>query len=105
MGPRLLAVDPSIAVALVSIGTAIVTTAGGVLIALLTNRREAENAADDSRELTLKERITLRDEQLAAERARVVILEADLAAERDRNQRLRAENDALKNGAMGGPHA
>lgn len=104
MGPRLLAVDPSIAVALVSIGTAIVTTAGGVMIAFLTNRREAENAADDSRELTLQERITLRDEQLAAERAKVVLLEADLVAERERNARLKAENASLRDD-LGGPHA
>lgn len=58
--------DPAIIVALVSVGTAIVTTAGGVLVAALTNRREAENAADDAMEQTLRERIALRDEQIAA---------------------------------------
>ena len=58
--------DPAIIVALVSIATAVVTTAGGVLVAMLTNRREAENAADDAMEQTLRERIALRDEQIAA---------------------------------------
>lgn len=58
--------EPAVIVALVSIGTAMVTTAGGVLVALLTNRREAENAADDARESTLRERLALRDEQIAA---------------------------------------
>lgn len=58
--------DPALTVGLVSIATAIVTTAGGVAVAMLTNRREAENAADESRELTLRERLALRDEQIAA---------------------------------------
>lgn len=58
--------DPALIVGLVSVATAIVTTAGGIVVATLTNRREAENAADDARELTLRERITLRDEQIAA---------------------------------------
>lgn len=75
--------DPSLLVAVVSVATAIVTTSGGVAVAILTNRREAENAADDSRELTLKERITLRDEQIAARDQTI----ADLRAE---NARLRA---------------
>ena len=35
-------------------------------MAMLTNRREAENAADDAMEQTLRERIALRDEQIAA---------------------------------------
>lgn len=58
--------DPSLLVAVVSVGTAALTTAGGVLVAFITNRREAENAADDAMELTLRERLTLRDEQIIA---------------------------------------
>lgn len=58
--------DPAIIVALVSVATAVVTTAGGVLVAMLTNRREAENAADDAVEKALRERLELRDEQIAA---------------------------------------
>ena len=58
--------DPALTVGLVSVATAIVTTAGGVIVAMVTNRREAENAADDARELTLRERLKLRDEQIAA---------------------------------------
>lgn len=76
-------------VALVSIGTAIVTTAGGVVVALMTNRREAENAADDARESTLRERIALRDEQIAAlewkvrnREERITQLQAELAEAR-----------------------
>jgi uncharacterized protein YlxW (UPF0749 family) len=81
-------VDPSLLVAVVSVATAIVTTSGGVAVAILTNRREAENAADDSRELTLRERLTLRDEQIADLKARVARLEAE-------NARLKeAQDDA-----------
>lgn len=77
MGPAVMAMDPTIAVALVSIVTAIVTTSGGVAIAILTNRREAENAAIGAAEAAedkaesakveaLNARLVLRDEQIAA---------------------------------------
>lgn len=69
--------DAGIAVALASVGTAIVTAAGGVLVALLTNRKEAENAAEQAAEAAsekanldrvaaLQERLALKDEQIAA---------------------------------------
>lgn len=54
------------AVALAGIGTAFVTTAGGVLVAWLTNRQEAENATEEGVEEVLGQRILLRDEQIAA---------------------------------------
>jgi uncharacterized protein (DUF3084 family) len=76
--------DPAVIVALVSVGTAAVTTAGGVLVAFLTNRREAENSAEDAMEMTLRERIALRDEQIAA-------LERKVANRDDKIHRLEAE--------------
>lgn len=95
--------DPSLLVAVVSVATAAVTTSGGVAVAILTNRKEAENAADDSRELTLRERLILKDEQIAAleiqkrnRDERVARLESD-------NDRLRRENERLREARHAGP--
>lgn len=85
--------DPSLLVALVSILTAAVTTSGGVAVAVLTNRREAENAADDTREETLRERLTLRDEQIANLIAQVNERTAERDAARAERDALRAEKD------------
>lgn len=86
-----MAMDPSLLVAVVSIATAAVTTSGGVAVAILTNRREAENAADDSRELTLRERLSLRDEQIA-ERDRAIANRDEMIRSRDAEiQRLNRE--------------
>lgn len=81
--------DPALTVGLVSVATAIVTTGGGIAVAMITNRREAENAADDAVELTLRERLVLRSEQIEA-------LRAENGALRAENEALRAENAALK---------
>lgn len=96
--------DPSVVVAVTSVATAVVTTAGGVMIAILTNRREAENAAETAvedsveqanrdKEAALRERLTLKDEQIEAlefkvrnrdeKVARLVLELADAVAERD----------------------
>lgn len=69
--------DPTTAVALAGVLTAVVTTSGGVAIAIVTNRRERENAAikaaeaqedraESARVQALEARLTLRDEQIAA---------------------------------------
>lgn len=105
--------DPSVVVAFTSVATAVVTTAGGVAIAVLTNRREAENAAEVAadetqeqaerdREAVLRERLVLKDEQITGlehkvrnrdERlARLTLELADAVAERDR---LRAQLEHL----------
>lgn len=100
MGPAVMAMDPTIAVALVSIITAIVTTSGGVAIAIVTNRREAENAAvkaadtaeeraESAKVEALNARLTLRDEQIAA-------LEIQKRNRDDRIARLEAEIATLK---------
>lgn len=105
--------DPSVVVAVTSVGTAVVTTGGGVLIAVLTSKREAENAAetaaDDSAEKaerdlerSLRERLVLKDEQIDAlefkvrnrdeKVARMTLELADAIAERDH---LREKLDRL----------
>lgn len=108
--------DPSVVVAVTSVGTAIVTTGGGVLIAVLTNRREAENAAETAAdesaekaekdlEATLRERLALKDEQIEAlefkvrnrdeKIARLVLELADATAEGDRlREKLNGSPDA-----------
>lgn len=58
--------DPSLLVAVVSVATAAVTTSGGVAVAMLTNRREAENSAEGVLDQVQQERLTLKDEQIAA---------------------------------------
>lgn len=90
--------DPSILVAIVSVATAFVTTLGGVLVAIITNRREAENAADDAMAMTLRERLVLRDEQIAGlehkvrnRDAIIAQLRIDLATEQAKNKRTPEE--------------
>lgn len=105
--------DPSVVVAVTSVGTAVVTTGGGVLIAVLTNKREAQNAAETAAdesadkaekdlEATLRERLALKDEQIEAlefkvrnrdeKIARLTLELADAVASRDH---LREQLDHL----------
>lgn len=58
--------DPSILVAISSVAIALVTTAGGLGVAALTGRREAENAADAVLDEVTAQRLALKDEQIAA---------------------------------------
>jgi uncharacterized protein HemX len=95
-------VDPTTAVALAGVLTAVVTTSGGVAVAIVTNRRERENAAEKAAEAqedraetarvkALEERLTLRDEQIAA-------LELQKRNRDEQIARLKAELDALREG-------
>ena len=107
-----LAVDPTLAVGVVSVLTAIVTTAGGIAVAVINNRREATNAAvaaadaeadraADEREKANAARLQLRDEQIAAlewkvrnREAKIVELETALAIEKARrNEHMRGPHD------------
>lgn len=56
--------DPTIAVALVGLGGIFVTSVAGILVAIITNRREKGQAAETSLEKVLREKISLRDEQI-----------------------------------------
>jgi len=87
--------DPTTAVALAGVMTAVVTTSGGVAIAIVTNRRERENAAlkaaeakEDAAESAkveaLQARLELRDEQIAHMVAQIAHLRAE-------NARLKGE--------------
>lgn len=92
--------DTAIAVALASLGSAAVAAIGGVVVAAITNRRESENAAEDAHVATLRERLTLRDEQNAdlrqrlqdaeerarAAEARAAVAEAKVRSDKDREQ-------------------
>lgn len=64
--------EPSVQVALIGIVVSFITTAGIVLVALINNKKERGGAADAGVEATLRERLTLRDEQIL-----------DLKSERD----------------------
>lgn len=99
-------VDPTLAVGVVSVLTAIVTTVGGIAVAIINSRREATNAAISAADAATDEanaaRLTLRDEQIAAlewkvrnREARIVQLETELATLRaQRNQEMRGPHDA-----------
>lgn len=52
-------------VAIIGIVTTLITTAGVVIAAVVNNKKERTGAADEGIAATLRERITLRDEQLA----------------------------------------
>lgn len=77
--------DPTVQVALVGVVTTALTTAGIVGVAIVNNRRERSGSAESAVEKTLRERIVLRDEQIAglrediADKDRVILeLLADL---------------------------
>lgn len=82
--------DATLQVALIGIFTTVITTAGVVVTAIINNKRERGSAAESAMERTLRERILLRDEQIAE-------LKADVE-ERDKTITLRNEKIAgLKN--------
>lgn len=70
--------DPSVQVAIVGVLTTIITTSGVVLAAIVNNKRERTGSAGAGIEATLRERILLRDEQLADLRADKAALQARL---------------------------
>lgn len=57
-------IDPTVQVAFVGILTTLVTTTGVVVVALVNNKKERGSAAEGAIITTLRERITLRDEQI-----------------------------------------
>lgn len=70
--------EPTVQVAFVGIATSIVTTAGIVIVAMINNRKERTTAAESSMERTLRERITLRDEQIVDLKNDVLNLESEV---------------------------
>ena len=56
--------EPTVQVAAIGIITTLITTAGIIVVAIMNNKRERGHAADAGVEATLRERITLRDEQI-----------------------------------------
>lgn len=56
--------DPTVQVAFIGIVTTFITTAGVILVAILNNRKERGDSAEEGIIATMRERITLRDEQI-----------------------------------------
>lgn len=71
--------DPTVQVALIGIFTTVVTTIGVIGVAVLNSRKERGSAAESAMERTLRERITLRDEQIADLREELAEEEATIA--------------------------
>lgn len=67
--------DSALLVPFVGLLATIATVAGGVFVAVLTNRKESKATAESAMEAVLRERLALRDEQIAE-------LKADLARAR-----------------------
>lgn len=81
--------DPTVQVAAIGIFTTLITTAGVIVVAIINNRRERGGAAQEGIEETLRERIVLRDEQIADLKSEVAHKEAII-------QRQKAEIRELK---------
>lgn len=56
--------DPTVQVAIIGVMTTLITTAGVIIAAMVNNRRERSGSSQAGIEATLRERITLRDEQI-----------------------------------------
>lgn len=57
--------EPMVQVAIIGIVTTLITTAGIVVAAIVNSLKERGDTADSAIEMTLRERIVLRDEQIA----------------------------------------
>lgn len=90
--------EATVQVALIGIITTIVTTLGVIVAAIVNSKRERSNAAESAMERTLRERIVLRDEQLAdlredvADRDDIIADRNAQIAERDRRIEQLQEN-------------
>lgn len=98
-----MATDPSVQVAIVSGIAGIVSTLGVIAVAFINNRRERTGAAEKGVELTLRERITLRDEQIVdlkgdiAERDQIIEDRNETIAQKsEENTELRRSNSNLR---------
>lgn len=78
--------DPTVQVAIVGVLTTLITTLGVIVVAIMNNKKERGSAADAGVEATLRERLTLRDEQILDLRADVADLERRLGHAQAENQ-------------------
>lgn len=88
--------DPATTVAVFSFAGVVVTVIGGAVVAIYTNRSEKKTTAESAVETTLRERITLRDEQIADLKADVKRAEDDRASAEERLQVKVIENRELR---------
>jgi hypothetical protein len=84
--------DPTVQVAVVGVLTTFITTLGVIVVAVINNKKERTGAADEGVEATLRERLALRDEQLADLRGDVAELELQLRAAQDEIAELKKGN-------------
>lgn len=78
--------DPTVQVAIVGVLTTFITTLGVILVAVLNNKKERGGAAEEGIAATLRERITLRDEQLLELREDKADLRRQLDAALEENE-------------------
>lgn len=70
--------DATVLAAFLGIGTAVVAASSAIVVAFINNQRERTSSAETAMEETLRERILLRDEQIAQRDHRIEQLEEEL---------------------------
>lgn len=83
--------DPLVIAAVGTFAATIVTTFGGIVVALINSRRERGNAASASADEVMEQRLLLRDEQNDQLRSQNVQLQEALDDCISENQRLRSK--------------
>jgi len=86
--------DPTVQIAAIGIITTLITTAGIIVVAVLNNRKERSGAAQEGIEGTLRERILLRDEQIADLREELVHKERIIERLKAKIERLEGSTNA-----------
>ena len=94
--------DPTVQVAIIGVLTTLITTSGVIIVAVLNSRKEKATGQtppiSPDKEEILRDRITLRDERIAALREDITERDEriiELEAEREEQMRQNSEKDAL----------
>lgn len=90
---HVLALDPNALSVVAALGVAVVGAASAIVVAVVNNKKERGGAAENAVEEALKQRIILRDEQLAVKDSTIERLEEERDA-------LEQELKVLKDGRM-----
>lgn len=80
--------DKTVLVALLALCGTMVTVAGGVIVAIVTSNKESKHSAESALEKALRERLTLKDEQISD-------LKSDLEREQLSNLRKKEAYELL----------
>lgn len=85
--------DSTILVALTSVLIAAITAAGGIIVAIITSKKESTNSAEMAMKSTMDQRLTLRDEQIEVLRRRVANRDETIQLLREELTEIRKSKD------------